>query len=176
MYVYFNVDERSLIRYRQIFAKGKEDRGKSVEELHIPVYVALEGEQGYPHEGTIDFVDNKVNPGTGTIQVRGILPTEPNVYEDGMRARVRVPVGAPYEALLVTEQALGSEQGRKYVYVVNAKNVVERRDVTLGRLIDGLQVIQHGLEPGDWVIVNGIQRVRDAMEVRPQQAAMPGAK
>jgi len=178
MYVYFNVDERALIRYRRAYRKEVEQKDKpvSVKALQIPVYVALEGEEGYPHKGTIDFVDNQVNPGTGTFQVRGVLPSEPLVYEDGMRARVRIPVGAPYEAVLVTERAFGTDQGRKYVYVVNAQNAVERRDVVPGRLDGGLQVVQEGLRPGDWVIVNGIQRVRDGMTVQPKQVPMPGAK
>ncbi len=175
MYVYFNVDERALLRYRRSYRKDRGEGEKvSVKDLQIPVYVALEGEEDYPHQGTIDFVDNKVNANTGTIQVRGVLANDKLLYEDGMRARVRVPIGAPVEAILVTERALGTDQGRKYVYIVNDKKMVERRDVTPGRLDGGLQVIEQGVQPGDWVIVNGIQRVRDGMEVQPKQVAMPG--
>jgi multidrug efflux pump subunit AcrA (membrane-fusion protein) len=92
-----------------------------------------------------------------------------------MRARVRIPVGDPHKAMLVTERAVGNDQGRKFLYVVNDKKVVERRDVKLGRLADGMQVILEGLKPDEWVIVNGIQRVRDAMEVEPKQSPMPGS-
>jgi multidrug efflux pump subunit AcrA (membrane-fusion protein) len=92
-----------------------------------------------------------------------------------MRARIRVPVGDPHKVLMITERAVGTDQGRKFVYVVNGQNVVERRDVTLGRLNDGLQVVSEGVKPEDWVIVNGIQRVRDAAKVDPQRVAMPGA-
>jgi RND family efflux transporter MFP subunit len=177
MYVYFDVDERALLRYRQHFRKGQNESGAepSVKDLKIPVSVALEGEEGYPHQGVIDFADNRVNPSTGTIQVRGVLPNPKGFLDAGMRARVRVPVSDPQKALMVTERAIGTDQGRKFVYVVNDQNVVERKDVKLGRLSDGLQVVREGLKPEDWVVVNGIQRVRDGAKVDPKRASMPGA-
>jgi RND family efflux transporter MFP subunit len=175
MYVYFDVDERSILRYKTIYRKENQPAEVTAKDLKIPVYVALEGEEGYSHQGVIDFVDNHVNPSTGTVQVRGVVPNPKGFIESGMRARVRIPVGDPHKAILVTERAVGNDQGRKFLYVVNDKKVVERRDVKLGRLADGMQVILEGLKPDDWVIVNGIQRVRDAMEVEPKQSAMPGA-
>jgi RND family efflux transporter MFP subunit len=177
MYVYFNVDERSLLRYRRSGLKDRAPTGKepSFKELRIPVYVALEGETGYPHQGILDFADNRVNPSTGTIQVRGVLTGAGRLFDDGMRARVRVPVGSPHEVVMVTERALGNDQGRKFVYVVNGKDAVERRDVTPDRVVDGLQVIREGLKPDEWVVVNGIQRVRDGMKVDPKHGPMPGA-
>jgi RND family efflux transporter MFP subunit len=177
MYVYFDVDERALLRYRRDVRKSKTEGGdaqSSLKELNIPVLVGLEGEDGYPHRGTLDYADNRVNPSTGTIQVRGVLPNEKGVLDAGMRARVRIPVGDPRKSLLVTERAVGTDQGRRFMYVVNGKQEVERRDVVLGRLTDGLQVVKEGLAPEDWVIVNGIQRVRDGMKVAPKQAPMPG--
>jgi multidrug efflux pump subunit AcrA (membrane-fusion protein) len=92
-----------------------------------------------------------------------------------MRARIRVPVSAPYKSILITERAIGNEQGRKFVYVVNKDNAVERRDVTLERLFDGLQVVASGLTKDDRVIVNGIQRVREGMTVKPNEVPMPDA-
>jgi multidrug efflux pump subunit AcrA (membrane-fusion protein) len=92
-----------------------------------------------------------------------------------MRARVRIPVGDPRKAILITERAVGTDQGLKFVYVVNDKNAVERRDVKLGRLNDGFQVVDEGLKPEDWIIVNGIQRVRDGATVEPKKTPMPGA-
>jgi RND family efflux transporter MFP subunit len=178
MYVYFDVDERALLRYRREFRKDKAGADLTqtpIKDLKIPVAVALEGDEGYPHHGVLDFADNRVNPSTGTIQVRGVLPNPKRILDAGMRARVRIPVGEPHKALLVTERAVGNEQGRKFLYVVNDEKVVERRDVKLGRLADGLQVIQEGLKPDEWVIVNGIQRARDAMKVEPKQSPMPGA-
>jgi RND family efflux transporter MFP subunit len=174
MYVYFDVPERALLRYR----KGKADDKSpepSLKELNIPVYVGLEGEEGYPHKGVLDFADNRVNPSTGTIQVRGVLPNSTRTLDAGMRARVRIPVSDPHKSLMVTERAVGNDQGRKFLYVVNDQNVVERRDVKLGRVDNGLQIIQEGLKPDDWVIVNGIQRVRDGLKVDPQRGPMPGA-
>jgi membrane fusion protein, multidrug efflux system len=177
IYVYFDVDERALLRYRTSVRKTQNDGGPepSLKDLKIPVHVGLEGETGYPHKGVIDFADNRVNPSTGTIQVRGILPNTKRILDAGMRARVRVPIGDPHESLLVTERAIGTDQGLKFVYRVNDQNAVERRDVQLGRLSDGLQVILDGVKPEDWVIVNGIQRVRDGAKVEPKRISMPGA-
>src|SRR6476619_6409286 len=125
MYVYFDVDERALLRYRRTFRKGPSEGGAepSVKDLKIPVGVALEGEEGYPHKGVIDFADNRVNPGTGTIQARGVLPNDKRILDAGMRARVRVPIGDAHEVLLVTERAVGNDQGRKFLYVVNDQDV-----------------------------------------------------
>jgi RND family efflux transporter MFP subunit len=176
MYVYFDVDERAFARYRRQYRKTPNGGPEpSVKELKIPIKVGLEGEEGFPHTGVIDFTDNRVNPSTGTIAVRGVLSNEKRVLDAGMRARVRVPVSDPHKALMVTERAVGTDQGLKFVYVVNDKNVVERRDVKLDRLNDGLQVVGEGLKPEDWVIVNGIQRVRDGVTVDPKRVAMPGA-
>jgi RND family efflux transporter MFP subunit len=178
MYVYFDVDERALLRYRKDprYAKpGTDESRMPIKDLKIPVYVGLEGEEGYPHHGMIDFADNKVNPSTGTIQVRGVIPNPKGLLEAGMRARVRIPVSDPHKVLMVTERAVANDQGQKLLYLVNAQNVVERRDVKLGRVEDTLQVIREGLSPEDWVIVNGIQRVREEMKVEPERRPMPGA-
>jgi RND family efflux transporter MFP subunit len=178
MYVEFKVDERSLRRYMESHRKAIKEKGPqpSLKEQKIPVYVALEGDEGYPHEGVIDFADNKVDPGTGTNLVRGILSNAERIFEDGMRARVRIPVSDPHKVTVVIERAIGNDQGKKFLYVVNAQNTVERRDVTLGRLRDGLQEIPQGVQPDEWIIVNGIQRVRDGMKVEPRRVPMPGAK
>jgi RND family efflux transporter MFP subunit len=178
IYVYFNVDERAFIRYRKSHQAQAKPNGElpPVKDLQVPVYVALEGDEDYPHKGVIDFADNRVNPSTGTLEVRGELSNAKRLFEDGMRARVRIPVTDPYKSLLITDRAIGSDQGRKFLYVVNSENVVERRDVVPGRLNDGLLVILEGLNPDDWVIVNGIQRVRDGMTVQPQRKPMPGSE
>jgi multidrug efflux system membrane fusion protein len=177
MYVFFDVDERSLLRYRREFRKDKKEGAvePSIKDLKIPVLVALDGDKGYPHKGVLDFADNRVNPSTGTIQVRGELPNTTRILDAGLRARVRIPIGKPHKSLLITERAIGTDQGRKFVYVVNAENVAERKDVELDRLSDGLQVIGEGLKPDDQIIVNGIQRVRDGMKVEPKLVPMPGA-
>ncbi len=180
MYVYFDVPERALLRYRRDYSKAIAGPGGApvpLKELKVPVEVGLEDEQGYPQRGVLDFAENKVNPSTGTIQARGVLPNAQGKLDAGMRARVRVPAASEArKALLVTERAVGTDQGRRFLYVVNDQNVVERRDVTLGRVTDGLQVVDAGLKPDDWVIVNGIQRVRDAIKVDPKRQPMPGSQ
>jgi multidrug efflux system membrane fusion protein len=179
IYVYFSVDEQALGRYLRDPGRNA-DRGKdgqvgALKERNIQFQLGLESEEGYPHKGVLDFVDNKVNPSTGTIQVRGELPNTAQLFAAGMRARVRLPVGKLYEALLITERAVGNDQNRKFVYVVNDQNIAERRDVKLGRLSDRLQVVREGLKREDRVIVNGIQRVRDGAKVEPRPGDMPDA-
>ncbi|HKA55844.1 MAG TPA: efflux RND transporter periplasmic adaptor subunit [Candidatus Binatia bacterium] len=178
MYVSFFVDERSWLRYLRLYRKDKEADGteQTLRDLHIPVSVGLEGEEGYPHKGEIFFADNKVNPNTGTKEVRGELDNKKRLFEDGMRARVRIPIGDPHKVIKITERAIGTDQGLKFVYVVNDQNVVERKDVTLDREVDGLQIISGGLKPEDRVIVSGIQRVREGLKVEPKLVPMPGAK
>lgn len=177
IYVYFNVDERALLRYRRDPNRNKERKeGITLKDLKIPVEIALEGESDYPHKGVLDFADNRVDPKTGTIQVRGVFANADRLLDSGMRARVRVPVSAPYKALLVTDRAIGTDQDLKYVYVVNAEKVAKRRDVKLGRFKDGLRVIEKGLQPDEQVIVNGIQSVRPEMKVDPKLSEMPVLK
>ncbi len=176
MYVYFEIDERALLRYRREYAKleiagGEED----IKKLKIPFFVAIEGDSDYGTKGTIDFVDNRVSRGTGTLQIRGVINNAGRLLDDGLRARVRVPVSDPYKALLITDRAISSDQKLKYVYVVNTDNIVERRDVEPDRLFDGLMSIKSGLTAKDWVIVNGILRVRVGAKVDPKPVLMPGA-
>jgi multidrug efflux pump subunit AcrA (membrane-fusion protein) len=175
MYVYFDVEEPKLLRYLKEHSPDSKDREQPpLKEMKIPVEVRLEGEEGYPHKGVIDFAENKVNQGTGTIKVRAVLPNASRILTPGLRVRVRVPGGDPYQALLVTERAIATDQNLRFVWIVNDKNEVERRDIKMGRQTDdGLRVIQDGLKSTDWVIVNGIQRVRDGMSVEPRKVAMP---
>ena len=141
------------------------------------VWLGIANEQGYPHHGVIDFADNRVNPGTGTIRVRGVFAnpkpaTGERVLTPGLFARVRVPVSQPRKALLVAERAIASDQGQKYLLVVNGKNEAEYRPVRLGRLEGGLRVVDAGVQAGERVIVNGLQRVRPGRAVEPKQADM----
>jgi RND family efflux transporter MFP subunit len=177
MYVYFDVNERALLRYRNQYRKSASDKDAarpSIKELKIPIQVGLEGEARFPHEGVIDFADNRVNPSTGTIQVRGVVPNPKGILDAGMRARVRVLIGDPHKTLMITDRAVGTDQGRKFVYIVNDKDVAERKDVKLGRVDEGLQVVEDGVKPQDWIVVNGIQRVRDGATVKRNPVSMPG--
>lgn len=174
IYVEFPVDERTKLHYAVLIAKEKGvDDPEKVREAKIPVEAALADDLGYRYRGTLDFIDNRVNPATGTVMARGAFPNKERILTPGLYARVRIPASDPYKALLVTERAVGTDQGLKYVYVINNTNIAERRDVKLGTLHDGLRVIQEGLKPSDWVVVRGVQHVRIDEKVTPQRVPMP---
>jgi membrane fusion protein, multidrug efflux system len=179
LFVYFDIDERTLLKLRRLVREGKI---KSRDDAVLPVQVALADEEGFPHVGNIDFSDNKVDPSTGTLRVRGKIDNpKPRVLSPGLFVRVRLPVGDPHKAVLIQEQALASDQGKKFVYVIEkGKNkkgetvdMPVRRWVTLGMLTNGLRVIEQGLKPEDKVIVNGLQRVKEKTEVRYKEVATP---
>ena len=176
IYVDFDADERALIRLRKAtIARDGVSMPEAVRDAKAPVFVALGDETDFSHQGTIDWVDNQVNPSTGTIRVRAVLPNPKRLFEPGLFVRVRLPVGESKPGLLVTDRAIGTDQDRKYVLVVNDKNVVEYRPVKLGGRQDDLRTVAEGLAPGDWVIVNGLQRVRPGVTVAPQKVSMrPG--
>jgi membrane fusion protein, multidrug efflux system len=176
MYAYFDMDEPTLIQIRHAIAEGKiQPRQKG----SIPVFMALQGEQGYPHEGTINFVNNQVNPATGSITVRGVfanpvLKAEVRLLSPGMFVRIHLPIGPPHPALLVTDRAIGSDQGLRYVYVIDAENKATYRRITTGPLEpDGLRVIRDGLKPGEWVAVGALQQIRPNLQVQTEKMAMP---
>ncbi len=176
IYVYFDVDQRTLLQFRahRRAADGPAATQPDVRTLEIPVYLGLAHERGYPHKGVIKFAENRVDSSTGTITVRGTFDNEKRVFIPGLFARVRVPTSEPYKALLVTDRAIGIEQGVKYVLTVDDKNTVKQQFVELGPLQDnGLRVVKAGLKPGEWVVVNGLQRARPGKPVTPQRAEMP---
>ena len=179
MYVYFEMDEPTLLRTRKAVAEGKIKQ--PAKGTGIPVYMALEGEVGFPHQGTVNFVNNQVNQSTGSILVRGVFPNPlpkggRRLLSPGMFVRIRLPIGQPHSALLITERAIGSDQGLKYVYVLDAENKAQYRRVTTGAPDgDRLRIIEEGLKPDDWVVFGGLQQVRPRMTVRPERAPMLGA-
>jgi len=177
LYVYFEVDEPTLLRIRRAINEGRVKRHPQGTE--IPVLMGLQGEDGYPHQGTINFVNNQVDPTTGSILVRGVFanPEPPGgvrVLSPGMFVRIRLPIGLPHPALLVIDRAVGSDQGLKFVYVLDAQNKVEYRRVTTRSLqSDGLRVIESGLKPDDRVIVGGLPQIHPRMQVQPDLIPMP---
>jgi RND family efflux transporter MFP subunit len=171
MYVYFDMDERTVLRVRQLIREGKA-RSAGTE---WPVAMGLANQEGFPHQGTIDFEDNQVNPKTGTLRVRGVFPNKDEALSPGFFARVRVPIGRAHRALLVTDRAIDTDQGQKVLYVVNGKNEVVSRPVRPGALHDGLREITDGLVPGEKVIVNGLQQVRPGVTVQPRLVDMPAS-
>jgi RND family efflux transporter MFP subunit len=172
MYAYFDVDEHTVLRVRQLVREGRAD---SPRDGVVPVWLGLANEDGHPHRGTIDFVDNQVNPRTGTMRLRGVFPNKDQVLAPGLFSRVRAPIGRPHKALLVSERALDTDQGQKILYVVNEKNEVASRPIRVGALHDGLRAIEDGLRPGERVIVNGLQQVRPGVTVEPKLVDMPVA-
>lgn len=177
IYAYFDMDEPTLLRIRRAVNEGKiKPRASGAE---IPVLMGLQGEQDFPHKGAINFVNNQVNPTTGSISVRGVFPNPKppegvRLLSPGMFARIRLQIGTPYPALLVIDRAVSSDQGLKYVYVVDAENKVQYRRVSTGALQeDGLRVITEGLKPDDWVVVGALPQVRPRLTVQPEKIAMP---
>ena len=174
IHVYFSVDERSLQRYMKANrTEGKESQGP-LRERKLPFRFGLDSDEGYPHAGAIDFADNRVDPDTGTIQMRGVVDNKQRVFVPGSRVRIRVPVSEPYAAVLVPDTAILSDQDKRYVLVVDDKNVVSRRDVMPGKLLDdGLRVVlpeaggKAAVNPDEWIIVNGLQRARINYPVEP---------
>jgi len=162
IHVYFNVSESDLMCYqRQHQQTPTNGNGKT------PVFLGVAGEEGYPHEGRVDFVDNRVDADTGTIQVRALFPNPDGLLLPGLFARVRVPTSAPHPALLVPERALGADQLGRFLLVIGDKNTVAYRTVRVGDKFGDLRVIESGIASGDRVIVNGIQRARPGAPVTP---------
>jgi multidrug efflux system membrane fusion protein len=197
MFAYFDMDEATLLRIRRSINEGRIKRPdhRWWDTAKFPVYMALQGETGYPHQGTINFINNQVNPSTGSISVRGRFdnpqpPGGTRLLSPGMFVRVRLPLGQPINSLLVIDRAIVSDQGRKYVYVLNpSDNKVEYRRVFTGALQeDGLRVVERyaettgpdgkvtrtGIKDDDLIVVGALQSVRPNQVIRPdKQANMP---
>jgi membrane fusion protein, multidrug efflux system len=169
IYAYIDADERSVLKYRRLAREGKRE---SARDTQIPVEMALSDEQGFPHQGYIDYVEPSLNANTSTIRARGVFPNADDQLSPGFFVRVRIPGSGKYPALLVTERAVGIDQGQQYLMVVSDKHIVEYRPVKLGAHVDGMRVIESGVQAGDWIIVNGLQRARPGAPVTPQQTTM----
>ena len=170
IYVYFDVSERLILEMLNDQGRTVEQRNTSPEE-QVPAFLGLANENGWPHEGRLDYVDNTVDANTGTIQVRGVFPNSKNVLFPGLFARIRVPTLLQEDALLVSERAIGTDLGGKYLLIVGEGDMVELRHVELGRLEDGMRVIGSGLEAGERYIINGLQRARPGLPVSPKTAS-----
>jgi RND family efflux transporter MFP subunit len=168
MYVYFDIDERTVMR-----AMIREGRIKSAAEVKTTVGIGFTDEQGFPDQGVIDFVENRVDSGSGTLRVRVVFDNPKRLVSPGQFSRIRLPVGSPKESLLVAEQALGIDQGQRFVYVVGPDAVAKYRRVRIGSLHDGQRVIEDGLRPDERIIVSGLQRVRAGVKVEARVTPMP---
>jgi multidrug efflux system membrane fusion protein len=142
----------------------------------VQVKVGLANEEGFPHEGQLEFVDNQLDSRTGSVRMRALLPNRDRSLAPGLFARVQLGAGdATTRAVLVSDRAVSTDQSRKFVYVIGADNKAEYRAVTLGPLVDGLRIVREGLRPGERIVVNGLQRVRPGAPVAPQMVAMDAA-
>lgn len=171
IYCYFEADERSILKYQKLAREG----GENIRDGKIVCEVELANETGFPHHGVLDFVDNEVDAATGTMRLRGVFENADRALQPGFFARVRVPGSAKYQALLIPDQAVGTDQDQKFVYSVDetgGKNVVQYRSVTLGPMVDGLRVVREGLSSNDWVVVNGLMTLRPGIPVNPTNAAL----
>ena len=175
LYLYGDADERSVLKYLHLRREGT--RVSARDEL-IPAEMGLADEAGFPHKGYMDFVDNRIDPGTGTMRARGVFSNADHSLSPGFFGRIRIPGSGKYPALLIPDRALGSDQAQKFVYVVNAEKKVEFRPVKIGPMIDGLRVVKEGLKPGEQIVIEGLLRVRPGIVVEakpwegsPQTAA-----
>jgi len=173
IYCYFDADERSIFKYQQLAREGKRD---DIRDGQMPCELELANETGFPHKGILDFVDNRVDATTGTLRVRGKFPNPgpDRILQPGFFSRVRVPGSGKYQALLIPDQAVGTDQGQKFVYVLADQDAVEYRTVKLGPVIDGLRVIREGIRAGEWVVVNGLMSVRPGAKVQAKKTPVLG--
>lgn len=156
IYVSFEGDERAYLRYQAMIANGSRESARGA---NTPVRVGLANEAGFPHSGTLDFIDNALDPSSGTIRARALLPNPDGLFIPGLFARVQFQGSELQQALLIHEQAIMTDQDRKYVFIVGAGDTAERRDLVLGGSVEGLRIVESGLEPGDRVVVNGTKKI-----------------
>ena len=179
MYAYFNLNERDLLKVMAMYRRETKEKGldptkDSAARADLTVSLELANEENYPHQGIVDFAESGVDPATGTLQLRGVFPNPgPSpILLPGLFTSLRMPIGKRENALLVTERAIGSDQSGRFLLAVNSENMVEKKPIRMGRLVDGLRVIVEGLGPGDRVVVNGLQRARPGAKVDPEPTDM----
>jgi RND family efflux transporter MFP subunit len=172
IYLYFDSDELAYLRYTQM---ARQSEPASSRDARDPVQVGLANEEGFPHSGYVDFLDNQLNPQTGTIRARAVLENKDGQFTPGLFARVQLLGSGEYTAILIEDRAVNTDQSQKYVLALSPDNKVEYRKVTLGRIIGGLRVVREGLKPGDVIVVNGAQRVHPGMTVTPERVVMGAA-
>lgn len=165
VYAYFDADERVYLKYAQLARDGQ--RGQST-----PVYLGLSNESGNPHLGRMNFVDNQVNPRTGTIRGRAVFDNRDGQFTPGLYARLKLVGSATYSAVLINDEAVGTDLGKKFVLVMDKDNKAAYRPVELGPKLEGLRIVRSGLHKDDRIVVKGLQRVRPGATVTPQDTPM----
>jgi RND family efflux transporter MFP subunit len=169
VYIYFDISENNALKYTRL----AESRGKGAAGmLGALVGVGLPDETGFPHAGRLDFVDNRLDQGTGTLRARAVIPNKDALFSPGMFARVRLQGSPEYQALLLPDEAIGTDQANRFVYVVGDDDIPARRTVELGPLIDGLRVVRSGISADDWIVLRGQQRVHPDQKIVPKRTPL----
>lgn len=164
IHAYFEADERAYLKYVKLAQQGTRPSSRDTEN---PVLMGLADEDGFPHTGHIDFVDNQINPQTSTIRGRAVFDNSEGLLIPGLFARIRIIGSASYDGILIDNKAISTDLNNKYVLVIDSDNIVQYRSVELGEMIEGLRIIKSGLNPGDIIVVRGLQRIRPGMPVSP---------
>jgi RND family efflux transporter MFP subunit len=169
IYVYFEGDENAYLHYNELARQGQRPSSRDAKN---PVRVGLSNEQGFPHEGYMDFVDNQLDVHTGTIRARAVLENKQSQFTPGMFARVQLLGSGEYDAILIEDRAVGTDQSQSFVLVLGPDNKLEYRAIQPGRIVDGMRIVRQGLKPDDVVVVSGLQRVRPGAQVKPNMTTM----
>ena len=173
IYAYFEADEQIYLKYGQLARDGARASSRTARN---PVFMGLSNEEGFPHEGYMDFVDNELNTASGTMRARAVFDNKERMFTPGLFARLKLVGSGTYQAILINDRAVGTDQSKKFVLVIGDGNILAYREVKLGPVVDGLRVVRSGLKPGDKIVVNGLQRVRPGMPVAPQMVPMGGSE
>jgi len=171
IHIYFDVSENNYIKYKRLAERG----ASGAADVGAPVEIALPDERGFPHPARLDFLDNRLDAGTGTLRARAVIANPAGLFSPGLFARVRVTGTAPYIAVLLPDEAIGTDQTNKFVYLLGEDDVVVRRNVQLGPLIDGLRVVREGASRENWVITRGLHRARPGQSVTPERVTITTA-
>ena len=168
IYASFEADEQTFLRYVDLAREGKRASARAT----VPIHMALASEENFPHEGRLAFLDNQINPATGTIRGRAIFGNADHSLTPGSFLRLRLPGTSRYRALLIQDRAVGTDLDKRYVYVVGSGATIEYRAVQLGPIVDGLRVVRGGLKPSDVIVINGLQHVRPGAQIDPVKVSM----
>lgn len=167
IYIYFDVSQNNALKYSRL--SQTDGRGADA-MIGAKVGIGLPDEEGFPHPGRLDFLDNRLDQGTGTLRARAVIDNKTGLFSPGMFARVRLKGSAEYPAVMLPDEAIGTDQASRFVYVVGEDGIPERKVVKLGPLIDGLRVVRSGVDPHDWIVVRGHQRVRPGQKITPKRS------
>lgn len=169
VYVYVDADERSVLKYRRLAQQvGGGDFGSG----QTPVQLAVADEADFPHQGTLDYISPREDTATGTVTLRGVFPNADDLLSPGFFARMRVRGSTPYPAILLPDRAIATDQAQRFIWVVNQENQVEYRKVVLGAHIGQSRVIKEGLKPEEWVVIEGLQKLRPGIKVNPERISL----